>query len=134
MAEQRVDVADDEDIKPVRPRRVTRVAEAVEADDTLGNADEAGFAEFAENAGAHTLPELLEAAASYMSFVEGRDQFSRPQLMTKLRQAEGDASSREERLRSFGQLLRDGKIEKKGGGRFAASDNIGFKPDERAAG
>lgn len=134
VAEQRVDVADDEDIKPVRPRRVTRVAEAVEADDTLGNADEAGFAEFAENAGAHTLPELLEAAASYMSFVEGRDQFSRPQLMTKLRQAEGDASSREERLRSFGQLLRDGKIEKKGGGRFAASDNIGFKPDERAAG
>jgi hypothetical protein len=54
--------------------------------------------------------------------------------MTKLHQAEATASSREERLRSFGQLLREGKIEKTGGGRFTASDNIGFKPDERAAG
>jgi hypothetical protein len=109
-----------------------RNVEVVETAETTGT--DTGFVEFAESQGAHTLPELLEAAASYMSFVEGRDQFSRPQLMTKLLQAEGEASSREERLRSFGQLLREGKIEKKGGGRFAASDNIGFKPDARAAG
>ncbi|MCL3882377.1 hypothetical protein [Marivita sp. GX14005] len=132
VAEQRVDVEAEPDAAPVRPRRVIR------AEDTAPLAadmsDDSGFAEFAEQAGAHTLPELLEAAAAYMSFVEGRDQFSRPQLMTKLHQAEGEASSREERLRSFGQLLRDGKIEKKGGGRFAASDNIGFKPSSRAAG
>ena len=132
VAEQRIDVDADKDIAPVRPRRVMRNIEPVDtAGQTAG--DDAGFVEFAESQGAHTLPELLEAAASYMSFVEGRDQFSRPQLMTKLLQAEGEASSREERLRSFGQLLREGKIEKKGGGRFAASDSIGFKPDERAA-
>jgi hypothetical protein len=133
VAEQRIDVEAETDAAPIRPRRVMRNVEPVEAADMGAGTDE-GFAEFAENQGAHTLPELLEAAAAYMSFVEGRDQFSRPQLMTKLLQAEGEASSREERLRSFGQLLRDGKIEKKGGGRFAASDSIGFKPDARAAG
>ena len=133
VAEQRIDTDAASDATPVRPRRVTRNVDPVETADTLTGSD-TGFAEFAENQGAHTLPELLEAAAAYMSFVEGHDQFSRPQLMTKLLQAEGEASSREERLRSFGQLLRDGKIEKKGGGRFAASDNIGFKPDARAAG
>ena len=134
VAEQRVDTEGDmKDVAPVRPRRVTRNVEPVGTTDTT-TGDDSGFAEFAESQGAHTLPELLEAAAAYMSFVEGRDQFSRPQLMTKLLQAEGEASSREDRLRSFGQLLREGKIEKKGGGRFAASDSIGFKPDERAAG
>ena len=133
VAEQRIDVDAAAEAAPVRPRRVTRAAEPVDmADRATG--DDTGFAEFAESQGAHTLPELLEAAAAYMSFVEGREQFSRPQLMTKLLQAEGEASSREERLRSFGQLLREGKIEKKGGGRFAASDSIGFKPDARAAG
>lgn len=133
VAEQRIDVEAEADAPPVRPRRVTRSIEPVESADGMAG-DDTGFADFAESQGAHTLPELLEAAAAYMSFVEGRDQFSRPQLMTKLLQAESEASSREERLRSFGQLLRDGKIEKKGGGRFAASDSIGFKPDARAAG
>lgn len=133
VAEQRVDVAP-ADAAPVRPRRVMRSVDTLDAQDEATVGDDRGFAEFAEKAGAHTLPELLEAAAAYMSFVEGRDQFSRPQLMTKLHQTEGAASSREERLRSFGQLLREGKIEKTGGGRFTASDSIGFKPDKRAAG
>ncbi|MFP7673564.1 hypothetical protein ACG74X_09430 [Marivita sp. S0852] len=135
VAEQRVDAeSSDDTTAPVRPRRVMRSTDAADLAGDVADTDGEGFAEFAENVGANTLPELLEAAAAYMSFVEGRDQFSRPQLMTKLHQAEGEASSREERLRSFGQLLRDGKIEKKGGGRFTASDNIGFKPDARAAG
>ncbi len=85
--------------------------------------------------GADTLPQLLEAAASYMSFVEGREQFSRPQLMTKVRQSGAQEDfSREDGLRSFGQLLRTGKISKIKGGRFTVSDDIGFQPDKRAAG
>ena len=80
------------------------------------------------------IPGIGSTAAAYMSYVEGRDQFSRPQLMTKVRQAELSESSREDRLRSFGQLLREGKIEKTHGGRFTASDRISFKPGKRAAG
>ena len=130
VAEQRVDP---ETPAPApRPRRV-RLADIDEpVAMSVGEGDD-GFAAYAESVGARDLPELLEAAAAYMSFVEHREQFSRPQLMTKVRQVETEESSREDRLRSFGQLLREGKIEKTSGGRFTASDRISFKPDARAA-
>ncbi|WP_167647295.1 hypothetical protein [Mameliella alba] len=128
VAEQRVAPAPDaSEAGPVRPRRVRRTVPAPET-----QAPEAGmasgFAAYAQDVGAAELPELLEAAAAYMSYVEGRDQFSRPQLMTTLRQAEVTDSSREDRLRSFGQLLREGKIRKTSGGRFTAAETISFKP------
>ncbi|MFK7837238.1 MAG: hypothetical protein AB8B60_13550 [Sulfitobacter sp.] len=130
VAEQRVDVEQPKPSGPVRPRRVAAVTDAApEAPEGES------FADFASDMGANTLPQLLEAAAAYMSFVEGRDQFSRPQLMTKVRQAGGEEEfTREEGLRSFGQLLRAGKIEKIKGGRFTVSDEIGYRPDQRAAG
>ena len=128
VAEQRVNVASEAAATPLRPRRVTLA--------DVGTADAGGsdFADYADSVGAHDLPELLEAAAAYLSYVEGHAQFSRPQLMTKVRQVEGQDSSREDRLRSFGQLLRDGKIEKTGGGRFTVSERISFKPSTRAVG
>ena len=129
VAEQRIDVEQHRSKGPVMPRRVAAVADVAPAGDGSEN-----FAEFAADMGASSLPDLLEAAAAYLSFVEGRAQFSRPQLMTKVRQVEKDDFSREDGLRSFGKLLRDGKIEKIKGGRFQVSDQIGFKPDHRAAG
>ncbi|SMX43352.1 hypothetical protein MAA8898_02804 [Maliponia aquimaris] len=131
VAEQRIDTAERfadaaAAAAPVRPRRVRR---AEPEDYAQGDAqDDSGFATYARSVGAADLPELLEAAAAYMSYVEGRDQFSRPQLMTTLRQAEVTDSSREDRLRSFGQLLREGKIRKTSGGRFTAAETISFKP------
>jgi hypothetical protein len=92
------------------------------------------LARIAEELGATELPDLLEAAAAYLAYVEGRDQFSRPQLMTKVRMVQEENFSREDGLRSFGQLLRQGKIEKIAGGRFTVSDRISFKPDTRAVG
>ncbi|MCA0922006.1 hypothetical protein [Pseudooceanicola nanhaiensis] len=144
VAEQRIDTLDASQKAPVRPRRVTiadlarRVEEENEAErheDVSVEAAQAGsFSEFAETMGAVALPDVLEAAASYLSFIEGRDQFSRPQLMTKVRQVEMEGFSREDGLRSFGQLLREGKIRKVKGGRFTVSDRISFRPDQRAAG
>ena len=126
VAEQRIDVA--RSTGPIRPRRVAAVADAPDLDGE-------SFAEFAGEMGATSLPQLLEAAAAYMSFVEGREQFSRPQLMTKVRQAGPEEGfSREDGLRHFGQLLRAGKIEKIKGGRFTVSEDIGYHPDHRAAG
>lgn len=127
VAEQRIDPTTSSS-GPVRPRRIAA---------SLGEdiADEGGsFADYAVAQGATELPDLLEAAASYLSFVEGREQFSRPQLMTKVRQVGHEDFTREDGLRSFGKLLRAGKIEKIKGGRFTVSDDIGFRPDERAAG
>lgn len=132
VAEQRIDVSEPRNVAPVRPRRVAAVAPAPAP--AAGASDATSFEDFASEMGAVQLTDLLEAAAAYLSFVEGHEQFSRPQLMNKVRQVELDNFTREDSLRSFGKLLREGKIEKLKGGRFQASDQIGFKPDARAAG
>ncbi|MEO0937270.1 MAG: hypothetical protein AAFY38_03875 [Pseudomonadota bacterium] len=128
VAEQRVDVpkAAAEQKGPVRPRRIASAPEAAGADGS--------FADYAEDMGAQSLPQLLEAAAAYLAFVENRETFSRPQIMNKVKMVEGNEFSREDGLRSFGMLLRAGKIEKLKGGRFAATGDTGYRPDARAAG
>ncbi len=147
VAEQRIDVpsasAGAGTVVPVRPRRVTvtevrapEIARVPSQAQTAPQADApaGGFAEYASEKGVNSLAEILEAAAAYMSFVEGRPEFSRPQLMNKARLIEGQDFNREDGLRHFGVLLRDGKIERLKGGRFTVSDRIGFQPDKRAAG
>ncbi|WP_439109325.1 hypothetical protein [Lentibacter sp.] len=129
VAEQRIDTPKPD--APVRPRRV-RVTQKLVHDKIPEAAD--GFADYAESVGAQNLGEVLEAAASFMSFVEGQDAFSRPQLMSKLKGTDHANTSREDRLRSFGQLLRAGKIRKLGGGQFKASEEISYRPSARAAG
>jgi len=128
VAAQRVDA----EMAPVQPRRVMSAPMEDAGEDAAEG--KMKFADYASSLGAVELPDLLEAAASYLSFVEGQEQFSRPQLMTKVRMVEKDDFSREDGLRSFGLLLRDGKIEKTQAGRFTVSDRIGFRPaDMRAA-
>jgi hypothetical protein len=136
VAEQRVDTAEPAQPRVVRPRRVSIEDEAPQQPAAAsGQPSASSFAEFAQQVGVKDLSDVMEAAAAYMSYVEGRQKFSRPQLMNKARQIEEYQFSREDGLRSFGQLLRDGKIEKLKGGRFTVSDElIGFKPDARAAG
>lgn len=117
VAEQRVDV----ERVPVRPRRVASPQPEVLAP------QESGFSEFAQEMGATVLPDLLEAAAAYLADVEGRVQFSRPMLMGKLREVDEEGFSREDGLRSFGQLLREGKLQKLSGGRFAVTEETEFR-------
>lgn len=127
VAEQRIDTDGAIARGPVRPRRVA--SNVMQSGSVAVSEETDHFAEFIELVGATKLPQLIEAAAAFMIFVEGRDQFSRPQLMTKVRQIEKENFSREDGLRCFGQLLRSGKIEKIKGGRFIVSDKIGYKPD-----
>ncbi|MDE4129159.1 chemotaxis protein CheA [Phaeobacter gallaeciensis] len=116
--------------RPVRPRRISVLKDEGSASDATA----ADFAAYAAERGAVELQDLLEAAAAYMSFVEGRDHFSRPQLMNKVRDAGAAEFNREDGLRSFGQLLREGKIERSENGRFAATKETGFRPAKRAVG
>jgi hypothetical protein len=122
---------------PIRPRRVSHdeAAEASADAESSSYEDGASFAEFAEKMGAKELPDLLEAAAAYAAFVENRPHFSRPQLMKRV--ARHDTSgefTREAGLRSFGQLLRQGKIRKLKRGQFTVADTTRFNPDARIAG
>lgn len=128
VAEQRIDMPR----PPIRPRRISGAALRAEIEQVQ---PDSGFSTFAEELGLTRLPDLLEAAAAYLTDVEGRPQFSRPMLMGKLREVEAEDYSREEGLRSFGQLLRTGKLQKLSGGRFAVTEETEFRrPGKRQVG
>ncbi|SCZ53471.1 hypothetical protein SAMN04488118_102142 [Epibacterium ulvae] len=130
VAEQRITGEDEaaHSAAPVRPRRIRS---GMMTQGASAQASPSAFADYARDAGAVELHELLEAAASYLSFVEGHEVFSRPDLMNKLR-ASGSEFNREDGLRSFGQLLREGKIARAANGRFSAAETIGFQPGSAA--
>ena len=144
VSEQRVDV--DEDARGesavVRPRRVRAAVIESTVDEDQDDADEMivspedarSFAEFAERLGASNLPELLEAAAAYTATVEGVEHFSRPHIIRKvISMAEEEDYSREDSLRSFGMLLRQGKIQKVSRGQFTLTDASRYMTEARSA-
>jgi len=91
------------------------------------------FADYVETVGAENLSEVLEAAAAYSNFIEGRETVTRPQIMRLASQAMAEELPLEDRLRSFGQLLRQGKIRKIKRGQFVVADGTRFKPDAQAS-
>jgi hypothetical protein len=148
VSEQRIDTPKEPEPKaavarPVRPRRITKGNLALDTiDDDMAAIDEAaapepsaakipGFATFAQETGAEGMAELLEAAAAYECFVAGRPHFSRPQIMELVLEYDPDGSfTREEGLRAFGKLLRDGTIRKITRGQFEISEDSRFRPEE----
>ncbi|MBV1868021.1 MAG: hypothetical protein KUG69_08970 [Marinosulfonomonas sp.] len=144
VSEQRVDEAPATEASDVaiQPRRVNS-DELVQDQDAsaLGDhteenifADAGSFSDFAEEMGAVELPDLLEAAAAYASFVQGHAFFSRPQIMKAVAAVKDEEYTREEGLRSFGMLLRRGKIHKIKRGQFKIADSSRFNPQVRAVG
>lgn len=121
---------------PVRPRRVSSSGLAMqeafyeeEGEEDVANlfGETKGFADFVERVGATTLEEILEASAAFMSVVEGRDHFSRPQLMWHVNTVVPQGTyQREDGLRSFGTLLRNGRISKLRRGAFVLSDESAY--------
>ncbi len=86
------------------------------------------FERFAAEVGATELPDILEAAAVYNARVMGEDSFSRPRLLHLASEACDDLS-REDGLRGFGQLLRDGRIRKVSRGTFALASESRYATD-----
>jgi hypothetical protein len=94
--------------------------------------DEVGFASFAETVGAKSMAEMLEAAAAYATCIEKRGQFTRPQLMRRMMaSAGGKPVSREDGLRSFGTLLRTGRIEKVTRGHYSLAETSHYLAEAR---
>ncbi len=143
VSEQRVDGPANPEPLVIRPRRISTtnvVAITAEDEDEIAEgSEEAGnifanaksFADFAERIGATDLPDLLEAAAAYAACVEGRPHFSRPQILRSAAAAAGTEVSREQSLRSFGMLLRQGKIQKVKRGQFAIAESSRYLPEAR---
>ncbi|PWE32043.1 hypothetical protein DDZ14_12570 [Maritimibacter sp. 55A14] len=146
VSEQRIDKDDEADeadkddavaapsaAAPRRHRVTTEILvleDEAETEDALADSD--SFQEFAERIGAGSLPELLEAAAAYTSHVEGRQRFSRAQVMSKIaRLKAGEEFSREAGLRSFGKLLREGRIRRVQDGQFVITEDSRFVQEAR---
>ena len=125
--------------QPIRPRRITidrRAARdatipAPEADNAPV-AESDSFAHFAGRMGASSLTDLIEAAAAHTTYVEGIEDFSRPQILNKVATLTAEATQ-EEGLRAFGMLLREGRIMRSPRtGRFEVARDTRFHPERRA--
>lgn len=109
--------------------RLLKVAAQKEA----APAAKSGFSDFARAHSAGDLIDLLEAAAAYICFVEGEEDFSRPQVMKKVQTASATAFSREDGLRAFGKLLRMNRLVKLSNGRFQVAEDTRYRPENQAA-
>ena len=142
VSEQRIDrPAPDASVNRVMHQRISTTNLAVEEPPAQGKApaeaktifpSSGNFPEFAEHLGASALPDLLEAAAAYTSCMEGRPHFTRPHLMRHVATAtEQSDMNREDSMRSFGTLLRQGKIAKVKRGQFAITDSSHYLAEAR---
>ncbi|PPB79817.1 hypothetical protein LV82_02609 [Albidovulum inexpectatum] len=134
VSEYRVDNAPAKPAQTIPAPQAAPQADKQQSPDQPRPEDAKSFAEFAEALGARNLAELLEAAAAYTALFEGMEKFSRPHILRKVAEIDADSdSAREERLRTFGMLLREGRIEKIGPGQFKVSSNSRFLVERRAA-
>lgn len=86
------------------------------------------FVAFARRVGARDLPDLIEAAAAFAELVERRPHVTRPHLMRYVAcVARTEEVSREATMRSFGTLLREGRIAKVRRGHFALTEGSGIR-------
>lgn len=111
----------------IRPRRVANSDESDDADTSEPEAPAAvDFAAFVAQQDARELPELMEAAAAYATHVEGRPHVTRPLVMSRVLEQKSGLK-REDALRTFGRLLRDGRIIRIKRGRFAVAEDTRFR-------
>ncbi len=94
----------------------------------------ADIRKFAQDFGAKELHELMEAAAAFAVFSVGQSSFTRPEIMQLITRMDPSLSlSREESLRSFGQLLRDGTFKKLERGQFTIDQDTKYNPGQQAS-
>ena len=102
--------------------RASQAAETIVPDvdgTALGQDTVETFKAFADDVDAWLLDDQIEAAAAYSTHILGQEEFSRPDLMKLvLAYNEGKEVSREDMLRGFGTLLREGRLERGNAGAF----------------
>ncbi|MDF0594682.1 hypothetical protein [Psychromarinibacter halotolerans] len=136
VSEQRIDREEDDaaeaSARPVRPRRVR--SDDVDASEAASQDDvsEDGFKAFVDRMAPDGLQELLEASAAFAGAVRGEASNSRPQIMSRVARLLPDgAFSREDGLRAFGVLLREGRILRVERGRFTVAPGSRFNDAQR---
>ncbi|KMW60735.1 CPN protein [Candidatus Rhodobacter oscarellae] len=144
VSEQRIDKDDDAEnpAAPVRPRRVQaddleQENEIFASDGSKDNASDAGnifsnaddFKTYVAETGAEGTQEVLEASLAFGLFVEGAQFNARPQIMRRMLSLYPDGSvTREDGLRAFGVLLREGRIQRLRRREFVLPETSRFHP------
>jgi hypothetical protein len=136
VSEQRVDIVPDS--ASIRPRRVV-AGDAGKVDmqklrtvSPLASEDREAFRAFADNLDAWLLDEQIEAAAAYATHLKGQAEFSRVELMSYvLAYNEGKEVSREDMLRGFATLLREGRLQRGESGAFRLAEGSEFDEPAR---
>lgn len=125
VSEQRIDTpAADAPARPVAHGNLA-LAEDPEEENIFDESE--NFEQFAARVDAKELPELLEAAAAFMLQVEDEPYFTRPKVMRAAARIMGnDNFEREDGLRAFGTLLREGPFERVQRGQFTLSKTSRF--------
>jgi hypothetical protein len=136
VSEQRIDLPAYGPGADVQPRRITAGNLALDDDDEdfpefgdlSGIEQDTSFADYARTVGATGLTDLIEAAAAYAAYVQGRPAFTRPTLLRQVAGQYGQSLTREDALRAFGSLLRQGKIQKLRRGQFSITKASRYHP------
>ncbi|MCC5964753.1 MAG: hypothetical protein JJU24_01330 [Natronohydrobacter sp.] len=136
VSEQRIDALDRSG--PVRPRRVQSAAATaidvtnMNTDAKMESDDHQAFRDFAKAVDAWLLDEQIEAAAAFATHIKGQLTFSRIELMAYVVAFnDGRTVSRDDMLRGFGTLLREGRLERAEGGAFRLSSASEFDEPAR---
>ncbi|MCC6001099.1 MAG: hypothetical protein JJU19_09600, partial [Pararhodobacter sp.] len=130
VSEQRIDRPDVIDM--VRPRRVsTGTLAMAELFDEESEAPRAAlgkaYIDFIGPMHLTTLVEMTEAAAAYITHVEGLEEFTRPQVMRHVVSTGAPMTrSRENLLRAFGLLMRQGRLRRARRGQFELAPESDF--------
>jgi len=135
VSEQRIDKPKDTEL--IRPRRINTGALAMEElydEDASAPPAPRGkaFADFVGPMHLTTLAELTEAAAAYVTHVEGLEEFTRPQVMRHVvSTGQPMTRSRENLLRTFGMLMRQGTMQRSRRGQFELAEGSEFAEQAR---
>ncbi|MGP9792043.1 hypothetical protein [Roseinatronobacter sp. NSM] len=119
----------------VRPRRVATSVDAQAPQAFLSTATPASlaaFRKFADDVDAWLLDEQIEAAAAYITHMQGQPEFSRADLIKYvLAYNDGKTVTREDMLRGFGTILREERLERLESGMFKLSPSSEYDAPAR---
>ncbi|WP_322892912.1 MULTISPECIES: hypothetical protein [unclassified Yoonia] len=127
-------VASQRVVDPIIPtdgaeERLRRIVSRIEGK----TVDPVTYPEFVAHHSVTEVEEMILAAAAYVNFVEGKQDFSRPEVMRLVRAHAPDAVARENGVRMFGRLVSEERIIRLDNGRFQAAPDTPYRPDSKVA-
>lgn len=89
--------------------------------------------QFAKATGAASLPELVEATAAFVTLVNGQPSFSRGEILGLVDELDEEEFSQKARIKSFGKLLRSGRIKRTENGDYTVAGAALSQYEDRVA-